>query len=128
MPPIQVSTPTVEFTGSGPAPADWEAIPGLEIRLTQTEGYGPKAYTSRVDVSDQEGRVSYRILVDGVPAGPKATLDAGNNGFKRSKTEPGPDYPERVITVEWRQETNDGGLAHNGRVVLRLTESTWGMI
>lgn len=127
MPPITTRIPLTEHLNQGPAPGHWESVPGVEIRLENSAGFGPKNYGIRVDVQNQEGDVVYRVLSNGVPIDHEENLPPGNHSFERSRIEHGPAFPDRVLTLEWRSVSPGGGLGIGGAIRFGLMDCGWGI-
>jgi hypothetical protein len=66
-------------------------------------------------------------LVDGVAIEQEHHNPPGQGDFERIKAERGPDYPNRRVTLEWRQLSPGSGLGPGGRVRMGLMNCTWGL-
>jgi len=110
-----------------PAPDTWTAIPGMEIRLENHQGFGPKDYGLFVDVENQDGEVSYRVMIDGQPLDQEHHQPPGQGHFVRTKNEQGPQFPDRRVTMEWKRQSPDGGLSAHGKIRFGLMDCCWGL-
>lgn len=127
MPPIITKIPLSEHRGHGPAPHQWESVPGVEIHLQNADGFAPKDFGIRVDVQNQEGEVIYRVLSNGVPVDHEEHLPSGSGSFERNKVEHGPMFPDQTLTLEWKQLSPGAGLGMGGAIRFGLMNCGWGI-